>query len=812
MQDIIIQLVQLFEPSPFLAIMGVGTALVAGTTFVGGVFANDVTVWQAAIQAAVAAGAQIALQSLTDDEKEGEQQAPISDRKQDKTRNVKQSIEYRRVVYGQDRVGGPIVYVGSSGSNDQYLHMVVAHASHKCNGITEVWLNDNKLSLDSDGFDTTGKFGDKVRVKKHLGSESQTADSDLTSDTSDWDDSNRLRGICYTYTRLEWDREVFGGIGIPTINVVLEGKTDIYDPRDGLLKYTNNPALCINDYLQDGKLGMGVSEDEINTDSVKVAANECDETVDNNDGSTESRYKMDGSFKTDREYRDIIKAMLTSMAGTMSYSTGQFHLSAGAFKNSGVHFSEKHVVSSLNVRTERRIDQSFNSVRGQYVDPDSSYQTNDFPPVQNNDFIIEDGETKWDDIVLEFTQSATMAQRIARIKLRQNRRPIEVSTKFNMKAYQVKVGDVVELSSDRMGWDKKQFEVIEWSLSLAGESSDGDGPGLAIDVRLKETDSDVFQNQQESLKSNTNTVSLREPTDPDMPGNFTVTDDPVVFADGSLQPRFKLEWNKPSDRFVELGGFYQIQMRKSSNSDWERTAALVDGDTTTRFINDGIEDGVSYDFRIRSVNVENNTSGWFENLNHSSSGNITIPEDPSSLVVGQAEGVCVAEWDSASDDDLSHYKVSVDSGTTSDFTLSDAEKLDENDSTRYYIPKKTLNDKGYSGTITFAIQSVDRGNNRSVTLINDFTMGGGSWNRELLAENVYIDEGTDTYSLNKTYETGMASLSTAELLYSSGSMYWTTNTNSDGQIVGIDVTDPTDSNNHKGVVYTLQFYGLVAFT
>lgn len=72
---------------------------------------------------------------------------------------------------------------------------------------------------------------------------------------------------------------IFPG-GLPNISAKVKGKK-VYDPRDGLTKYTTNAALIQRDYLlmpkEDG--GVGAEADEIDEDSFIEAANICDENV-----------------------------------------------------------------------------------------------------------------------------------------------------------------------------------------------------------------------------------------------------------------------------------------------------------------------------------------------------------------------------------------------------------------------------------------------------------------------------------------------------------------------------------------------------
>lgn len=65
-----------------------------------------------------------------------------------------------RYVYGHNvRVGSDIVALFSSGSRDEYKHIVCVHAAHQSESIDEVWLNSKPIgALDGNGDVTGGEF------------------------------------------------------------------------------------------------------------------------------------------------------------------------------------------------------------------------------------------------------------------------------------------------------------------------------------------------------------------------------------------------------------------------------------------------------------------------------------------------------------------------------------------------------------------------------------------------------------------------------------------------------------------------------
>lgn len=78
----------------------------------------------------------------------------LKDRKQ----TIRSATAPRTIVYGRARVSGPIVFAGSSGENNEYLHLVIPIAGHQIFSVDEIWLNDKKVELDADGFVITPPY------------------------------------------------------------------------------------------------------------------------------------------------------------------------------------------------------------------------------------------------------------------------------------------------------------------------------------------------------------------------------------------------------------------------------------------------------------------------------------------------------------------------------------------------------------------------------------------------------------------------------------------------------------------------------
>ena len=179
-----------------------------------------------------------------------------------------------QIIYGKMRVGGARIYDEATGTNNKYLHRIIAVAGHEIQAFDEIYINDEVVTLDGDGNVTSpSQYNGKVRIKPHLGASDQTADTFLVDESAHWTTQHRLRGIAYMYIRLQFDADAFPN-GIPEITSVISGKK-VYDPRTSTTAWSDNPALCLRDYLTSS---YGIAEETANIDDTLViaAANVCD--------------------------------------------------------------------------------------------------------------------------------------------------------------------------------------------------------------------------------------------------------------------------------------------------------------------------------------------------------------------------------------------------------------------------------------------------------------------------------------------------------------------------------------------------------
>ncbi len=574
---------------------------------------------------------------------------------------VRSSIEAHQIIYGTAKVSGPLVFAEVSGSQNKFLHLVVALAGHEVAAINSVFLNDVEIKnadLNGSGVVTTGRFANRVRIKKHLGSDTQAADGDLVAEVANWTAAHRARGIAYLYLRLEWNRDTFP-TGIPNVTAVVDGKK-VWDPRTNpgdpsVAAFSNNAALAALDFVM-ADYGFAVPLAEVHEASWIAAANVCDEVVTLKDATTQARYDANGAAQLDAKPLGVLEDILTAMAGTAVYQQGQFRAYAAAATTATGTLDEADLRGPIRVVPRPSRSASHNAIRGKFVDGSDGYLVTDFPPITNATFEAEDGGARvFKDIDLNFTTNKARAQRIANLHLLRARQGIIVNFPAKLTKFGLAPWDVVSVTIARLGWSAKEFRVLEWALSEDG----------GVDLVLQEEAASVYTFDP------ADEVTLDPAPDTNLPDPFTVAPPTALAlssgsgtlflkADGTIISRIKAAWTAPDDIFVTDGGTIEVQFKRTADAVWQR-AALVPGDATEAFVFE-VEDGASYDVRARAINAlgvkSDDADPWAATVTgHVVAGKSAPPADVTGFSAAQNGAAMNFRWAQVADLDLAGYEI-----------------------------------------------------------------------------------------------------------------------------------------------------------
>ncbi len=540
-----------------------------------------------------------------------------------------------QIIYGKMRVGGARIYDEATGENNKYLHRIIAFAGHEVESFDEIYINDEIATLDSSGAVTSpSKYSGKVRINLHLGSPDQTSDDDLVNESAHWTTQHRLRGIAYMYIRLQFDADSFPN-GIPEITSTISGKK-VYDPRTSTTAWSDNPALCLRDYLTSS---YGISEATVNIDDALVisSANVCDQT--NTDAGT-TRYTCNGAFTTASTPYDMISGILTSMDGSMWYAQGKWRMKPAYWTTPVLDLDEDDLRSGINVSTRHSRRNNFNTVKGTFRGEESNWQTTDYPEVSSVASVEADnGQVSVADVDLPFTDNSIEARRIARISLESNRQQLTINAAFGLKTLQLQVGDNIRLTNSRFGWTNKEFQVIAWSFGLA------DGLDLQVNMTLRETAESVYDEVDDGVVYERDNTTLPSPFEVPSVGLGATVRTQVIRE--KLTNIITLTVTSGAAERID---YVEAEFRLSTDTSWITLGTGQLGDFEAIDLQDG-----NYDFRARAINTFG-IKGDFNQLDDiNASGLLEPPSDISGFVAEVNGAVITLDWNAVPDLDLSYY-------------------------------------------------------------------------------------------------------------------------------------------------------------
>jgi len=563
-----------------------------------------------------------------------------------------------QIIYGKMRVGGARIFDGTTGGDNKFLHRVLGFAGHEIEAFDTIYINDEAATIDGSGNVTTpSRYSGHINIYTHLGAADQQADSNLVNAVSGWTAEHRLRGIAYLYCKFNFDADVFPN-GLPEITAVIKGKK-VYDPRSSATAWSDNPALCVRDYILSSGYGLGEAAANIDDTSVTAAANICDQT---NTTASTTRYTTNGAFTTAIQPGEFLTNILTSMSGTLWYAQGKWRMTAGAFTASALSLDENDLRSGITVSTRHSRRDNFNEIKGTFKGDESNYQVTDFPPVTNSAFVTADnGQVTVADVELPFTDNSIEARRIARIMLESNRQQLTIRASFGMRALALQVGDTVAISNTRFGWSSKLFQIAEWKFGL------GDELGFGVEMTLKETAASIYDEVDDGLVYERDNTTLLSPFD--VPSVGISLSSELRRVRGKVMSVLLADISTASALVDQV----EVQFKKSSDTDYSPLSVSSGYTGTVRAESFGVVDGF-YDVRARAINALG-VRGEFNTVSNFYVDALGIVPADVTNFDGQTVGSTLhLNWTPVTDLDLAHYIIRY-SNLTSGATYSAAEDL-----------------------------------------------------------------------------------------------------------------------------------------
>jgi hypothetical protein len=450
------------------------------------------------------------------------------------------------VIFGTRRVGGQLAYLGTSGTNNSYLHYVIAHTlTSPCgiDDITDIYIDGTTIpdaNINGSGIVTTGTHAGWAEVRRVLGTDSDAVDSVLDTAFSEIDSTFTGKGIAKTYFRFYRDtandkgfQEVFPR-GNPVVSVLLKGQK-CYDPRldstnggSGSARYSDsdtwtysaNPAVCLATFAimakMDGGCGM-VAASEVNWPSVAAAANICDESRTIPDGlggsTTQVRYECHAVLSTSDDLTGNLDKLAGSMSGQWVITGGVLHVYAGAYTSPVATVDESYLSGHPTYTPRMPIESLWNAVKGSFDNAAAAYRTEFAAPYTNATYETQDdGQRLWRTEQFFCTTNQYQAQYLQTILGRRSRQQAQLALPMNLRSRDLRVWDTVTVTLDELDISQV-FRIVDMDHQPDGAM-----------VTLIEESSTVYESSLSSFDETVapTTPSITEETPP-TPTGVSVT-------------------------------------------------------------------------------------------------------------------------------------------------------------------------------------------------------------------------------------------------------------------------------------------------
>jgi hypothetical protein len=585
--------------------------------------------------------------------------------------NKESNVEQIPVIYGERRVGGVRVFVSTDGTyktvggekqwysgyhpetevyddvtgtpTNQYLYIALVLAEGEVESITDIYVDDLPI--------TDAKYSGLVDYNVYLGTDDQTMpDSHYLREANEfWTADHRLRGVAFLGLRFTWDEEAFSGI--PDVTALVKGKK-VYDPRTVTTAWSDNPALCIRDYLTNTRYGKGIPTSAIDDTAIASAADDCDESVTLYDGGGSGKlFTCNAVLDTSKSLFDNLNILLLGCRGFLPYSQGQYRLKIDGSSSSEFTFTNNEIIDGIVITGESK-DEKLNRVSVKFPNPDANWQpdTAIWPPAGSTEettFLAEDsGVLLQEDIDLDTITNYYQARDLARVLVLRSRNALTCSIKTTSEALQLEIADVISITHSTPGWVAKPFQVTQMQLNEDG----------TVSLNLLEYDSTIYTWEEGTEQTAYPDTNLPDPFTVGVVSNITVTETTTLGSDGTVIPTGLIEWDTSYDRLVNQ---YEIQYKLTSEADTEFKSIFT---SVPKYEFYNAEVGISVTIRIRAINTLN-VKGAFTSTTFTVNGDVAAPGVATSVTAAAGYRYNTVSWTNPTDKDLA--RVDVYAGNTS---------------------------------------------------------------------------------------------------------------------------------------------------
>jgi hypothetical protein len=578
------------------------------------------------------------------------------------------------VVYGERLLGGTRVFLETSGTDNEFLYMALILCEGEINSIEQIRVDDKVVTFDGAFADNTQRSVDSsdgnfykdsvsyITIEPHLGTDSQSASS-LLSTLSSWGSNHKLSGLAYLALKFKWNQDVFSGI--PKVQAKIKGKkvvTLASNLSESSATFSANPAFCLLDYLRNTRYGKGLATTDIDLQSFYDASQVAVTQVTPYSGASDINiFDCNAVLDTSKKIIENTRTLLRGCRGFLPYSSGKYKLVLETTGSASITLTEDDIFGGFSLASEDK-NNKYNRVIVSFVNPDRNFQVDEvqFPPIDDSGLTSADQhatmKTADGGFLLEgrfdfqTLTSPYQAEEMAEVILRRSREALKFNINAGGNAYDLAIGDIVNITHASVGFSAKAFRVNSMSFN----------EDFTVGLNLIEHQDAHYTWATKGQVASTPSTNLPDPFTIQPPASVTLTDEMIEYADGVVLTRLNIVIGSSPDSFVQ---YYQVEAKKTSEDNFK----IISSGTELRheFLN--VIDGENYTVRAKAINALG-VSSTFTSATHTVVGATETPADVTDLSVSLVgSNQMELSWTPVADLDISWYEIrfqNVTSGAT----------------------------------------------------------------------------------------------------------------------------------------------------
>lgn len=556
--------------------------------------------------------------------------APAIPKPEDGKSNLKQPVPHLSFAVGYVRKGGD--YTLYEERNGVAYHIIV-FAGHRINRYTRFWLHDEEVTLDGSGWVTAPAHfaingGNLVRVLSRRGLDAETAYAPAVSAMPEiWGNNHRGDGLASAFMSVksvsqENHLKAYPN-QMPHLTAELEG-VDLYDPRDGVWRYSTNLALIRLWHLTH-PVGGKLTLDDMYLPEWAEAADVCDEIVTNRSGGSEKRYHGGFWFRANNDPVEVGRIM-DQAAELVVYERpdGKVGVHPGKFVVPDIRIDQQDIIA-CSFDANKRMSSNVLAVRGKYTKTDDgSFTTVDAAPY-GDPYVDDTQRTRT--VENQAVQSHNHMARLEKITYTRANAPRVKLVATYQAAKLARYRRFVRLNNPPY-LDEAVIEITgKPKLSLRNMTVEIEG--IVVPPTLYDFDAATEEGAPGSP------IIPLPPSGVPVPENFAVLIRNEIVSGGETAAYAEGSWTHVSDALV-----YELEWQPSAGGT-KQTVLSTSGESSVR--TGYLADGSEYRFRLRTWSG-GTSSDWTDYVLRTATADPNAPDPATGVSATGGAGEVTFNW------------------------------------------------------------------------------------------------------------------------------------------------------------------------